>query len=201
MPVLRKAPNVMPNAMGHPKSGQKIVTLDMPKSGTRLLDFVIDKLTNSIENAQTAEVFDTEIVRLTEKDLKLILTKDWQFNWKKEVKDKTKEVYKLNTVSNPTIIQGLLSIENNDDHIFMHLIESSKFNKGKDKVYLGVPGNLVAFACKVSKDRGHDGFVAFDSKTALVGHYIKVLGATQLKGQRMYLDNKAADKLILKYFK
>ena len=59
----------------------------------------------------------------------------------------------------------------------------------------------MAFACKVSKERGHDGFVAFDSKTALVEHYIKVLGATQLKGQRMYLDNKAADKLILKYFK
>ena len=194
-------PSFYPNAMGHPKSGQKIVTLDMPKRGTRLLDFVIDKLTNSIENAQTAEVFDTEIVRLTEKDLKLILTKDWQFNWKKEIKDKTKEVYKLNTVRNSTIIQGLLSIENKDDHIFMHLIESSKFNKGKDKVYLGVPGNLVAFACKVSKERGHDGFVAFDSKTALVEHYIKVLGATQLKGQRMYLDNKAADKLILKYFK
>jgi len=48
----------------------------MPKRGTRLLGFVIDKLTNSIENAPTAEVFDTEIVRLTEKDLKLILTKD-----------------------------------------------------------------------------------------------------------------------------
>jgi len=40
------------------------------------------------------------------------------------------------------------------DHIFMHLIESAKFNKGKSKVYLGVPENLVAFACKVSVDKG-----------------------------------------------
>ena len=87
----------------------------MPKSRTRLLEFLIDKLTNSIENALTSEVFDTEIVRLTDKDVKLIITKDWQFNWRKEIKDLSKEVYKLNTISNPTIIQGLISIENKDD--------------------------------------------------------------------------------------
>ena len=114
------------------------------------LDFEIDKLTNSIENVLTGEVFDTEIVRLTNTDSRQIKKADWQFNWHKELKDETKEVYKLTTVNNPTIIQGLLSIEDKTDHIFMHLIESSKFNKGKGKVYLGVPGNLVAYACKVS---------------------------------------------------
>ncbi len=60
----------------------------MAKSRIRLLDFVIDKLTNSIENVLTSEVFDTEIVRLTDKELKLIVTKDWQFNWRKEIRDK-----------------------------------------------------------------------------------------------------------------
>jgi hypothetical protein len=34
------------------------------------LDFEIDKLTNSIENTQTGEVFDTEIVRLSHNILK-----------------------------------------------------------------------------------------------------------------------------------
>lgn len=52
----------------------------------------------------------------------------------------------------------------------MHLVESAKFNKGKSKVYIGVPGNLVAFACKVSFDKGHEGFVAFDSKSVLIEH-------------------------------
>jgi len=33
------------------------------------LDFVIDKLTNSIENISTGEVFDTEVMRLTLKDI------------------------------------------------------------------------------------------------------------------------------------
>ena len=126
---------------------------------------------------------------------------DWQFDWLKELKDKTKEVYKLTTVNNPTIIQGLVSIEDKQDHMFMHLIESSKFNKGKSKVYLGVPGNLVAYACKVSVDKGYDGFLAFDAKTALVKHYQEALGATHFRGQRMFIETKAALKLIAQYFK
>jgi hypothetical protein len=104
------------------------------------LDFIIDKLTNSIENALTGEVFDTEIVKLTSVDAKQIQKAEWQFNWHTELKDKTKEVYKLTTVNNPAIIQGLVSIEDKQDHIFMHLIESAKFNKGKSKVYSGVSG-------------------------------------------------------------
>jgi len=165
------------------------------------LDFVIDKLTNSIENTYTGEVFDTEIVRMTLSDLKIIKKTDWQFDWGKEIKDTTKEVYKLSTTNNPIIIQGLLSIEDKQDHIFMHLIESSKFNKGKDKVYLGVPGNLVAFACKVSVDKGYEGFLAFDAKSALIKHYQETLHATHFRGLRMFIETNAALRLISRYFK
>jgi hypothetical protein len=165
------------------------------------LDFVIDKLTNSIENTSTGEVFDTVVVQLTLKDLSRITKPDWQFDWAKEIKDKTKVVYKLTTVNNPTIIQGLLSLEDKQDHIFMHLIESSKFNKGKDKVYLGVPGNLVAFACKISVDKGYQGFLAFDAKTALIKHYQETLHATHFRGLRMFIDTNAALRLISQYFK
>jgi hypothetical protein len=165
------------------------------------LDFVIDKLTNSIENTSTGEVFDTVVVQLTIKDLNRIPKSDWQFDWAKEIKDKTKEVYKLTTVNNPTIIQGLLSLEDKQDHIFMHLLESSKFNKGKDKIYLGVPGNLVAFACKISVDKGYQGFLAFDAKTALIKHYQETLHATHFRGLRMFIDTDAALRLISQYFK
>jgi len=34
------------------------------------LDFVVDKLTNSIENTLTGEIFHTEIVMLTDTDAK-----------------------------------------------------------------------------------------------------------------------------------
>lgn len=173
----------------------------MKKQGKSGLDFEIDKLTNSIENTQTAEVFDTEITRLMEKDTKQITNVDWQFNWSKELKDKTKEVYKLTTVNNPAVIQGLLSIEDKQDHIFMHLIESAKFNKGKNKVYLGVPANLVAYACKVSVDKGYEGFLAFDAKTTLIKHYKETLNATHFRGLRMFIETSAALKLISQYFK
>jgi len=141
------------------------------------------------------------VVRLTLKDLSRIPKSDWQFDWAKEIKDKTKEVYKLTTVNNPTIIQGLLSLEDKQDHIFMHLLESSKFNKGKDKIYLGVPGNLVAFACKISVDKGYQGFLAFDAKTALIKHYQETLHATHFRGLRMFIDTNAALRLISQYFK
>ncbi len=165
------------------------------------LDFIIDKLTNSIENTSTGEVFDTEIVRMTIKNINQIEKTNWRFGWTKEIKDKTKEVYKLTTVNNPTIIQGLISIEDKQDHIFMHLIESAKFNKNKNKVYLGVPGNLVAYACKVSVDKGYQGFLAFDAKTALIKHYQETLFATQFRGLRMFIETNAALRLISQYFK
>lgn len=165
------------------------------------LDFEVDKLTNSIQNLTTGEIFDTEIVRLTEADSQQIKKAEWQFNWLKELKDKSKFVYKLTTINNPTIIQGLLSIEDKQDHIFMHLIESSKFNKGKEKMYLGVPGNLVAYACKVSVDNGYDGFLAFDAKTTLIKHYEETLHATHFRGLRMFIETNAALRLISQYFK
>ena len=165
------------------------------------LDFIIDKLTKSIENTLTGEVFDTEIIRLKNVDAKQIKKEKWQFDWRNEFKDKTKEIYKLTTTNNPTIIQGLLSIEDKQDHIFMHLIESAKFNKGKNKVYLGVPGNLIAFACKISVDKGYEGFLAFDAKSALIKHYQESLHATHFRGVRMFIETDAALKLISQYFK
>ncbi len=167
----------------------------------RLSDFIIDKLTNSIENVETGEVFDTDINKLTTATLKLIVKSQWQFDWRKEINDTTKLVYKLSTTKNDKIIQGLVSIEDKEDHIFLHLVESAKFNKGKEKVYLGVPGNLVAFACQQSIEKGYNGFVAFDAKTILIEHYKASLGAIHMGGKRMYINDKGANLLIEKYFK
>ena len=118
----------------------------------QLVDIEIDKLTNSIENSISGDVFDTEIFQLYTKDSKLINKADWQFKWREQVKLTGRETYKLVIKYNPKIIQGLISLSDKGDHIYMHLIESAKFNKGKTKIYSGVPGNLVAFACKISFD-------------------------------------------------
>jgi hypothetical protein len=166
-----------------------------------LVDIEIDKLTNSIENTVSGDVFDTEIFQLLPKDIKLIKKADWQFNWQEQIKSNDRETFKLVIKDNPKIIQGLLSISDQGDHIYMHLIESAKFNKGKAKIYSGVPGNLVAFACKVSFDKGYDGYLAFDAKTVLVKHYQETLYATHFKGTKMMIETPAANRLISKYFK
>lgn len=161
----------------------------------------MDKLTNSIENVVTGDSFATEISILTLADLKNITKKSkWQFDWKFEYKQPQREVYKLTIVNNQQIIQGLISIEIKPDHVYMHLVESAPFNKGKTKMYAGAPGNLVAFACKLSFQRGHEANVSFFSKTQLIQHYIDSLGAMHVGGRIMIIDTIAALKLINKYF-
>ncbi len=165
------------------------------------LDFIIDKLTRSIENVVTGDSFHTEVSLIGKSDLKSINAKNgWQFNWKAEFLHKEREIYKLTIVNNPAIIQGLVSLEVKSDHVFLHLLENAPFNKGSSKMYAGVAGNLVAFGCKVSFQRGHQGNIAFVSKTELIGHYTKTLGA-ELVGKRLIvIDTKAAIKLIDRYY-
>ncbi|MCK9640547.1 MAG: hypothetical protein M0R39_11625 [Prolixibacteraceae bacterium] len=165
------------------------------------LDFEVDKLTNSIENVVTGDSFATDITIISIADLKTVTKKNgWQFDWKSEYIQPEKDVYKLTIVNNQSVIQGLVSIEIKSDHVYMHLVESAPFNKGKTKVYAGVPGNLVAFVCKLAFQRGHEGNVSFISKTQLIQHYIDTLGAVHIGGRIMIIDTKAALKLINKYF-
>ncbi len=171
----------------------------MKNNKTIYLDFEVDRLTNSIENAVSGEVFDTLIVKITEG--KEIKKNDWIFNWHTEIKDKTKQVYKLTTINNPTVIHGLISLTDKEDHIFMDLIESAKFNKGKNKLYRGVAGNLVAFGCKMAFELNYFGVVSFIAKTQLISHYEQTLGAKLFVGNRMFIDTREALILTTKYFK
>jgi len=165
------------------------------------LNFEIDQLTNSIQNVVTGDSFPTDVTLISSAELKTVTKKNgWQFDWKLEFKYPERDVYKLTIVNNQTVIQGLISLEIKPDHVYMHLVESAPFNKGKTKIYSGAPGNLVAFACKLSFQRGHEGNVTFISKTKLIDHYIQSLGAIHIGGQRMVVATTAALKLIDKYF-
>lgn len=165
------------------------------------IDIEIDKLISSIENVRTGDSFRTDVSLLEKKEL-LSITKSngWLFNWKNEYKQADRDIYKLTIEGNPNIIQGLVSITEREDHVYMHLIESAPFNLGHDKVYLGVPGNLVAFACRVSFHRGFEGYISFTAKTQLIEHYEKTLGAINVGGQLMIVNTDSALKLINKYF-
>ena len=84
----------------------------------------------------------------------------------------------------------------------MSLIESAKFNKSRSKLYRGVAGNLVAFSCKVSFEKGYNGVVSFIAKSKLIDHYQQTLGAKQFGGSnRMFIDTNEALVLVKQYFK
>lgn len=166
------------------------------------LDFVVDKLTDSIQNTISGDSFPTEVARFTIRDSKRTIKKNgWNFNWKSELDNDLNEVYKLNIVNNPDIIQGLLSIRKEMDHIFMNLLENAPFNIGKGKLYDGVAGNLVAFACKTSFQHGFEGFVSFTAKTRLIRHYEETLDAYHFGGHKMIIPTHSARILVEKYFK
>lgn len=150
------------------------------------LDFVVDALTNSIRNTISGDSFRTEVLRLTKNDLKQITKKNgWNFNWKTELENNIKEVYKLTIVGNTNIVQGLVSLTKNSDHIYMDLLENAPFNLGRNKLYEGVAGNLVAYACKISFQNGFEGYVSFTAKTQLIEHYQKSLNAINFGGHNI----------------
>lgn len=159
-------------------------------------------MTNSIENVITGDSFQTDVTLIDKSDLKTITKKNgWLFNWANEFKQPDRDIYKITITGNPGIIQGLVSITEREDHVYIHLIESAPFNLGRNKVYLGVPGNLFAFVCRISFHRGFDGYVSFTSKTQLIEHYEMTIGAKNIGGQLMVITTDAALKLIDKYFK
>lgn len=157
----------------------------------------VDKIANSIVNRLSGDGFDTDVVELQKSDLKS-LVKGWEFDWRKEAS--VGNVYKLVIRKSPEVIQGLISLNDKGDHIFMNLIESAKHNIGKNKVYEGVAGNLIAFACQQSFDKGYDGIVVFEAKTKLIEHYRQTLSAQMITGHRMFINTRIAIYLIDKYF-
>jgi hypothetical protein len=174
----------------------------MPKKEKYHNDFVIDRLTNSILNCISGDSLPTEVSRLSKVDLKQISKKiGWNFDWKKELDLTDREVYKLTIKNSNQILQGVVSLTAREDHVYIHLIENAPFNRGKSKLYEGVAGNLVAFACQLSFQRGNEGYVSFLSKTNLIEHYIETLEAIQYGNHLMVVDRRAATKLVEKYFK
>lgn len=99
------------------------------------LNFIIDKITNSIQNTISGDTFETEVLRFIKLDLQQVNKKiGWNFNWKAELGDNSREVFKLTITNNPTIIQGLLSLSLEPDHVYMHLVENAPFNIGINKL-------------------------------------------------------------------
>ncbi|MGN6419715.1 MAG: hypothetical protein ACTHMC_19590 [Pseudobacter sp.] len=149
----------------------------------------------------------TEGMAVNGEMIKNILNKKyrWHFNWMEEYKKPDRRLFYLRTCTEDRRLQGLISATPKiaDKYIFLHLIESAPHNLGASKQYEGVPQSLVAYMCKASFELGLEGYVVFEAKTALIGHYIKKFGAELIypRLNRMCISTKNAENLVNLYIK
>lgn len=122
----------------------------------------------------------------------------WLFDWSIPQKCDC-NVYELFAEGDERV-QGMVAFMNDKGYTYLNLVESAPHNRGKDGNYMGVGGHLFAIACKHSFEAGNEGYVQFESKTKLIEHYQKMLGAKLIAGNVMYLDTEAALALVERYF-
>lgn len=146
---------------------------------------------------------------VTSKDFKTIKkSKDRfdKFNWNQY---QGEEVYKIRLQNEETILGLMCLIEHADEAINaieIELLEVSVENMGSKKKWDNIGGCLIAFACRESFKRGHDGCIFLTPKTSLLEHYPAKYGFHHipLKTIRrpeglMVLYGDDARKLINKY--
>ena len=74
-------------------------------------------------------------------------------------------------------------------------LDSEDSNK---KQYENVAGCLIAYCCRLSFEKGYDGFVSLVPKTQLIKHYQKMYGFEQF-GRQLAVYSTIAERLILRH--
>jgi hypothetical protein len=150
-----------------------------------------------IEDVQTGQLFPVEIVLATAEDIRTI-GPGWRFDWLAEVR--TKEVYKVRTIEDPSTILGLMSVLPQSGFVEISLLESSPLHVGRRKRLKRIAGSLIAFAARLSFRLGNEEFLRLTSKTQLIDHYEKTYGfVRQGRSHSMILDSHAAETVIATY--
>ena len=167
----------------------------------RKINILIDGFSNSVINKSTGRTLKTNFIPANQSTvIKLRKINGWNFNWNREFQIKSRNVEILTLKKNNSIILGLISYEILEDHLHVHLVESSPENIGKNKKYIGIGSNLFAYVCWISKNNGFEGNISFFSKTRLIKHYQLTLGAINLGKGKMIIHEYQSEFLINKYF-
>jgi len=146
---------------------------------------------------KTSEKKDVVIELVNNSDYKSITKGDYHFDWKLE---KNNLVYKLKFPDDNEIL-GLMSLKivSRDSRIEIVLLAASVKNTGKDKIYDGIAGNLIAFACRESmKQFGVMACVSLHPKTELKNYYMTQYGFLDA-GRQIFLENTSLINLLTKF--
>lgn len=162
-----------------------------------------------LKEVATGKKLEAIIEPLTVKDFKIINRNKLRFNkfdWRLY---RGKEVYKIRLKSDEIILGLICLIEHTDEAtnaIEVELLEISAENIGNNKKIDNITGCLIAFACRESFKREHDGFVFLTPKTYLLEHYRVKYGfehfamtTTKRPNGFMFLYGDGARKLIKEY--
>jgi len=124
-----------------------------------------------ITDTSTGNEHLVEISSVKTDEFKILHKKRYFFNWKIE---KNQEVYKLQIKGSGDIL-GLISIERipQEWRIHIRLLTVSKENKGNEKKYDKIAGNLIAFVAKIAiREYGELACVSLRPKSQIAQHYI-----------------------------
>ena len=116
----------------------------------------------------------------------------------KQLKEVAK-VYKL-LIAEDSIL-GVMGITDTPEEkrIEIKLLASSVENQGKNKIYEGIAGCLMAYACRIAKIKyGFLACVSLVPKTSLKAHYINKYDMVDA-GWQLYLEGEQLDNIIVKY--
>lgn len=124
-----------------------------------------------IIETSTGENHSVGISRVEMDEFKTYKRERYFFDWKKE---KDQEVYKLQ-IKGMSDVLGLVSIERIPEEWRLHirLLTVSKENKGKEKKYDKITGNVMAFVAKIAlREFGELACVSLRPKSQIARHYM-----------------------------
>jgi len=164
-------------------------------------DVAANEYSSRLLDRRTKELRQTAVKSVMRKDISGLKRKGWLFDWLVPLKAGL-EVKQL-TFKDDDTIQGLIAFEEvaANQAFFVNLVESAPHNRGMDRQYEEVGSHLFAYVAKRAADKGYN-IIYFDTKTLLVSHYSKKLGAKQIgHSRRMYIVGDAFVELIEKFYK
>ncbi|MGR3811907.1 N-acetyltransferase [Jiulongibacter sp. NS-SX5] len=150
-----------------------------------------------ITERKTGVSHKIKVTPVSDDDFSKITEERYWFKWKEE---KGYNVFKLQIIGKDDIL-GLISLEiiNKESRIEIRLLAVSKENRGSQKAFEEIAGNLIAFAGIESiRVFGELACISLIPKTELIDHYKQEYGMLEA-GKSLFLDGKELIALINKY--
>jgi hypothetical protein len=124
----------------------------------------------TVVDVRTGESYEISISPVTKTEYGSLSKQQFWFNWKAEIDF---DVFKLRIKGSDDIL-GLISLESieSESRIEIRLLAVSKENRGKNKKFDKIAGNLIAFAgIQAIKKFGEWACISLVPKTELIEHY------------------------------